>query len=186
MKAFVVDHYGTDGLCAADVPEPDVGDGDVPVKVSAAGINPLDKMVRNGEFERLLDFGEGNYEETERAIQGLLGIDEDTVGVDADGLYEAADWDALGTGEDLRRLRPRGWPRGLAGAAGAQSLSAVRRLDGGGRVRPTQLRRRLDHVPVPRARPQPGPRAGSLRRPGPLHRAPRRPPARSRPRHRRR
>jgi hypothetical protein len=29
MKAFVVDHYGTDGLCAADVPEPDVGDGDV-------------------------------------------------------------------------------------------------------------------------------------------------------------
>jgi hypothetical protein len=99
MKAFVVDHYGTDGLCAADVPEPDVGDGDVPVKVSAAGINPLDKMVRNGEFERLLDFGEGNYEETERAIQGLLGIDEDTVRVEADGLYEAADWDALGTGE---------------------------------------------------------------------------------------
>jgi NADPH:quinone reductase-like Zn-dependent oxidoreductase len=54
MKAFVVEHYGKDGLRAADVPEPEVGDGDVLVKVSAAGINPLDKMVRDGEFKRLL------------------------------------------------------------------------------------------------------------------------------------
>jgi thiol-disulfide isomerase/thioredoxin len=44
-------------------------------------------------------FGEGNYEETERAIQQLLGIDEETVRVAADGLAEAADWDTLGTGE---------------------------------------------------------------------------------------
>jgi NADPH:quinone reductase-like Zn-dependent oxidoreductase len=56
MKAFVVEHYGKDGLRAADVPEPEVGDGDVLVKVSAAGINPLDKMVRNGEFKRLLKY----------------------------------------------------------------------------------------------------------------------------------
>ena len=44
-------------------------------------------------------FGEGNYEETERAIQLLLGIDEDPVRVEADGLAEAADWNRLGTGE---------------------------------------------------------------------------------------
>ena len=56
MKAFVVERYGKDGLRAADVPEPEVGDGDVLVKVSAAGINPLDKMVRNGEFKRLLKY----------------------------------------------------------------------------------------------------------------------------------
>src|SRR3954463_13785609 len=56
MKAFVVDHYGKDGLRAADVPEPDVGDPDVLVKVGAAGINPLDTMVRNGEFKRLLRY----------------------------------------------------------------------------------------------------------------------------------
>jgi NADPH:quinone reductase-like Zn-dependent oxidoreductase len=56
MKAFVVEHYGKNGLRAADVPEPEVGDGDVLVKVSAAGINPLDKMVRNGEFKRLLKY----------------------------------------------------------------------------------------------------------------------------------
>src|SRR5215212_11848428 len=56
MKAFVVEHYGTDGLRAADVPEPEVGDGDVLVKVSAASVNPLDLMVRNGEFKRLLKY----------------------------------------------------------------------------------------------------------------------------------
>jgi NADPH:quinone reductase-like Zn-dependent oxidoreductase len=56
MKAFVVEHYGKDRLRAADVAEPEVGDGDVLVKVSAAGINPLDKMVRNGEFKRLLKY----------------------------------------------------------------------------------------------------------------------------------
>ncbi len=55
MKAFVVEKYGKDGL-RADVPEPEVGDGDVLVKVSAASVNPLDKMVRNGEFKRLLRY----------------------------------------------------------------------------------------------------------------------------------
>ena len=47
MKAFVVERYGKDGLRAADLPEPEVGDVDVLVKVSAASVNPLDKMVRN-------------------------------------------------------------------------------------------------------------------------------------------
>jgi NADPH:quinone reductase-like Zn-dependent oxidoreductase len=56
MKAFVVEHYGTDGLRAADTPEPEIGDGDVLVKVSAAGINPLDMMVRDGELKRLLKY----------------------------------------------------------------------------------------------------------------------------------
>ena len=40
-------------------------------------------------------FGEGAYEETERAIQQLLGLDEATARVDAGGLAEAADWDTL-------------------------------------------------------------------------------------------
>jgi NADPH:quinone reductase-like Zn-dependent oxidoreductase len=54
MKAFVVAKYGKDGIRAADVPEPKVGNSDVLVRVSAASINPLDKMVRNGEFKQLL------------------------------------------------------------------------------------------------------------------------------------
>jgi NADPH:quinone reductase-like Zn-dependent oxidoreductase len=56
MRAFLVERYGEDGVRAADVPVPEVGDGDVLVKVSAAGINPLDKMVRDGEFKRLLKY----------------------------------------------------------------------------------------------------------------------------------
>jgi thiol-disulfide isomerase/thioredoxin len=44
---------------------------------------------------RFHHFGEGAYEETERAIQRLLGVDGDTVRVDAGGLAEAADWRTL-------------------------------------------------------------------------------------------
>jgi NADPH:quinone reductase-like Zn-dependent oxidoreductase len=56
MKAFVVETYGKDGLRAANIAEPAVGLHDVLVRVSAASINPLDKMVRNGEFKRLIKY----------------------------------------------------------------------------------------------------------------------------------
>ena len=48
---------------------------------------------------RFHHFGEGAYEEIERAIQELLDVDEPTVDVDAGGLAEAADWDTLGSPE---------------------------------------------------------------------------------------
>ncbi len=44
-------------------------------------------------------FGEGNYAETERAIQAALGVRGELVCVEATGPALAADWDALGTGE---------------------------------------------------------------------------------------
>jgi Thioredoxin like C-terminal domain len=44
---------------------------------------------------RFHHFGEEAYEETERAIQQLLRVDEELVRVDAGGLAEAADWGAL-------------------------------------------------------------------------------------------
>lgn len=56
MKAFIVEKFGADGLRLADVPEPTVGANDLLVRVSAASINPLDKMVRNGEFKALLRY----------------------------------------------------------------------------------------------------------------------------------
>jgi len=56
MKAFVVTHYGPDGLEAAEIPTPAVGPRDVLVDIRAASINPLDKMVRNGEFKQLLKY----------------------------------------------------------------------------------------------------------------------------------
>ena len=49
---------------------------------------------RDGHI-RFQHFGEGAYEETERAIQRLLGVDGETVRVDAGGLAEAADWGTL-------------------------------------------------------------------------------------------
>ena len=56
MKAFVVTHYGSDGLEAADVPTPVVGPRDVLVDIRAASINPIDKMVRNGDFKQLIKY----------------------------------------------------------------------------------------------------------------------------------
>lgn len=56
MKAYVVESYGPDGMRAAEVPRPVIGATDVLVDVRAAGINPLDKMVRDGEFRRLLPY----------------------------------------------------------------------------------------------------------------------------------
>ena len=56
MRAFVVEKYGKDGLRSAAVPEPTVGPRDVLIRVGAASINPLDKMVRNGEFKLLLKY----------------------------------------------------------------------------------------------------------------------------------
>jgi len=41
---------------ARSLPDPAVGARDVVVRVSAASINPLDKMVRNGEFKWLLKY----------------------------------------------------------------------------------------------------------------------------------
>ena len=56
MKAFTVSRYGPDALQLADVPIPSVGAGDVLIEVRAASINPLDKMIRNGEFKQLLKY----------------------------------------------------------------------------------------------------------------------------------
>ena len=44
---------------------------------------------------RFHHFGEEAYEETERAVQQLLGVDEKPVRVDAGGVAQAADWGAL-------------------------------------------------------------------------------------------
>lgn len=56
MKAFVVEKYGKGGLRAAQVPNPTIGPRDVLVQVTAASINPLDKMLRDGEFKLLLKY----------------------------------------------------------------------------------------------------------------------------------
>jgi NADPH:quinone reductase-like Zn-dependent oxidoreductase len=56
MQAFVVERYGKDGLRAARVPVPTIGPRDVLVRVSAASINPLDRLIRDGEFKLVLKY----------------------------------------------------------------------------------------------------------------------------------
>jgi alcohol dehydrogenase len=57
MKAFLIDRYGKQvALRAATVPEPVPGDDDVLVEVHAAGVNPLDAKIRDGEFKLILPY----------------------------------------------------------------------------------------------------------------------------------
>ena len=57
MKAFVVSKYGKENSVeAVELPEPELGDGDVLVEVHAASVNPLDLKIRNGELKPLLPY----------------------------------------------------------------------------------------------------------------------------------
>jgi len=44
-------------------------------------------------------FGEGRYEESERVIQALLGVEREPVSIEGVGVEAPADWDHLGTSE---------------------------------------------------------------------------------------
>src|SRR4051812_33786155 len=58
-------------------------------------------------------FGEGRYEESERVIQRLLGVDRELVSVEGAGVEAEADWDHLRTPEtylgDARSEYPSNW-----------------------------------------------------------------------------
>lgn len=57
MKAFVVDKYKKKGaLRLADVPEPQLRDSDVLVRIEASAVNLFDSKVRDGEFKFLLPY----------------------------------------------------------------------------------------------------------------------------------
>ncbi len=60
---------------------------------------PAAHLVDRDGSVRFHHFGEGEYEETELAIQQLLGVDEATARVDAGGLAQAADWGTLASPE---------------------------------------------------------------------------------------
>ena len=57
MRAFVVERYGgADSVRAGDVPDPQVGDDDVLVRIHAASVNPLDLKTRDGDFKAILPY----------------------------------------------------------------------------------------------------------------------------------
>jgi thiol-disulfide isomerase/thioredoxin len=84
-------------------------------------------------------FGESAYEETERAIQKLLGVDRDLVDVDAGGVTLAADWNSVGTpetyvgyaqgegrSEDAGNLRLNRWALTGDWAVGAEDAALLK------------------------------------------------------------
>jgi NADPH:quinone reductase-like Zn-dependent oxidoreductase len=57
MKAFVVEKYKKKGaLRLANVPEPELQDNDVLVRIHATAVNLLDSKVRDGEFKLILPY----------------------------------------------------------------------------------------------------------------------------------
>lgn len=57
MKAFVVDKYKKKGaLRLANLPEPQLLDNDVLVRIQATAVNLLDSKVRDGEFKLILPY----------------------------------------------------------------------------------------------------------------------------------
>ena len=79
-------------------------------------------------------FGEGRYEQSERVIQGLLGIERDLVQVEGRGVEAAADWDHLFTLETYlghgRSSRSNRWR--LTGEWRTESEAVVLERAGGG------------------------------------------------------
>ena len=57
MKAFIVDRYGSaDRVRASEVPDPEMREDDVLIEIHAAGVNPLDSKIRDGEFKLILPY----------------------------------------------------------------------------------------------------------------------------------
>ena len=57
MKAFILDRYGRGRpLRLGEMQQPELKETDVLVEVHAAGVNPIDYKIRNGEFKLILPF----------------------------------------------------------------------------------------------------------------------------------
>jgi thiol-disulfide isomerase/thioredoxin len=101
---------------------------------------------RNGII-RDQHFGEGRYEQSERVIQELLGVEREPVAVAGTGVEAAADWDNLGTPE-IYLDRGRGVPVEAGGSIScpfhARDAHAVLNRSG---PEPIPFRVRLDGEP---------------------------------------
>jgi alcohol dehydrogenase len=57
MKAFIVDRYGgPEVVRAGETTKPEAGENEVLIQIHAAGVNPLDSKIRNGEFKQILPY----------------------------------------------------------------------------------------------------------------------------------
>jgi NADPH:quinone reductase-like Zn-dependent oxidoreductase len=57
VKAFILDCYGKDErLRLGEMPEPEINDHEILIRIHAAGVNPLDSKIRDGAFKTLLPY----------------------------------------------------------------------------------------------------------------------------------
>ncbi|EJL75492.1 Zn-dependent oxidoreductase, NADPH:quinone reductase [Variovorax sp. CF313] len=57
MKAFIIGRYGKKEVGRiGEMPDPEVRDDDVLIRIHAASINPLDSKIRSGEFKLILPY----------------------------------------------------------------------------------------------------------------------------------
>jgi alcohol dehydrogenase len=57
MRAFILDRYGSaDRVRAGEMPDPEPQEDEVLVQIHAAGVNPVDSKIRNGEFKSFLRY----------------------------------------------------------------------------------------------------------------------------------
>lgn len=57
MKAFIIDRYGKKEVGRiGEMPDPEVRDDDVLIRIHAASINPLDSKTKSGEFKLILPY----------------------------------------------------------------------------------------------------------------------------------
>jgi NADPH:quinone reductase-like Zn-dependent oxidoreductase len=55
MEAIVLNEYGDSShLKLTEIPEPKPGDGEIKVKVAAAGLNPIDWKLRSGDYKAFM------------------------------------------------------------------------------------------------------------------------------------
>ena len=137
MKAFIVDEYGKDSrLRAGQLPEPEVGDHDVLVRIVASGVNPLDVKIMAGEFKLVLPYRPpfvlgndlaGVVERVGRGVQRFAPGEE---------VYARPDKDRIGTFAELIAIDERDlalkpaqrsiWPRRAGLCVDRQPLRRLR------------------------------------------------------------
>ena len=129
------DHYGSaDVLRVVDVPRPSADDGQVPVGVVAAGINPGEIAIRNGAMEQMFPatFPSGQGSDfAGRVVEVGSGVTEFAPGDEVLGWSDRRSEQADHVVSDRQHLtaKPRAldWIRaGALWAIGETSFSAVR------------------------------------------------------------
>lgn len=102
MKTFMIERYGDKaGVRAGEVPDPQVGVDDVLVRVHAAGINPLDLKIRDGDLRAILSYRLPLILGNDLAgvvVQVGLAVTRFAVG---DEVYARPDKDRIGTFAEL-------------------------------------------------------------------------------------